>query len=84
MMTLPLRRATGTADPNRIDDDRDDHADAHSSFGHVLTHMPIDLAAVTTIRFSPGNESALLSPQFSIHDTPPESPFRPPRPHFSV
>ncbi len=66
------------------DDDHDDHADAHSSIGHVLTHMPIDLAATTTIRFSPGNESELLSPQFSIHDTPPESHFRPPRPLFSV
>lgn len=66
------------------DDDQDDHADAHSSIGHVFTHMPIDLAATTTIRFSPGNECELLSPQFSIHDTPPESPFRPPRPLFPV
>ena len=66
------------------DGDHDDHADAHSSIGHVLTHMPIDLAATTTIRFSPGNESELLPPQFSVHDTPPESPFRPPRPLFSV
>lgn len=66
------------------DGDHDDHADAHSSIGHVLTHMPIDLGAATTIRFAPGKESALLSPQFSVHDTPPESHFRPPRPLFSV
>lgn len=65
-------------------DNHDEHADAHSSIGHVLTHMPIDLVATTTIRFPPGSESAMPSPQFSYHDTPLESPFRPPRPLFSV
>lgn len=60
-------------------DEHDDHSDAHSSIGHVLTHMPIDLGATTTIRLSLGKESELLSPQFSLHDTPPEAPFRPPR-----
>lgn len=66
------------------EDDHHDHGDAHSSIGHLLTHMPIDLAATTTIRFSSGTEAELLSPQFSLHDTPPESPFRPPRPLLSV
>jgi hypothetical protein len=59
--------------------ENDDHSDAHSSIGHVLTHMPIDLGATITIRPSLGKEPEPLSPQFSPRDTPPKAPFRPPR-----
>ena len=62
----------------------DDQSDAHGAIGHLLTHMPMDLLATATIRFSPGAECELRALPFSFHDTAAEAPFRPPRSYLSV
>ena len=64
--------------------DHDDHGDAHGSIGHLLTHMPIHLATSGLFVLTSGGESELLAPQFSLHSSIPEAPFRPPRPLFLV
>ena len=59
--------------------DAQDHQDAHSSIGHLLTHMPIGMFEMPHLAFPPLDQALLPIPEslvLSFESTP---PFRPPR-----
>lgn len=60
-------------------DGRGDHGDAHSSIGHVFTHMPMNVVAISFVVPPAGKNLAPLPPKFSVPDTPCEALFKPPR-----
>lgn len=58
----------------------EDHQQAHSSIGHLFTHMPIDLFIIPTLTIQPQvhPKTSFLRPTFMAVAIKP--PFRPPKP----
>ena len=59
--------------------DKQDHQDAHSSIGHLLTHMSVDLLDLPSLGFSPQVQAYLPDQDSLIHHNVTQPPFRPPR-----
>jgi hypothetical protein len=75
---------TSHHDEHQQDQHRDeDHQQAHSSVGHLFTHLPIDLFIISTLAIQPQihPKTSFMRPAFVTFAVKP--PFRPPKPTAS-
>lgn len=62
-----------------IPDDTHDHQDAHTSIGHLLSHMPASLFEVPRFGVVPTGNSAIAFLYQPVLQLNPEPPLRPPK-----